>query len=202
MTSLDFTQIRKKFKFFQKKNLENFYKNLKALWILSCELKEIFQLDLRKFPKLVYIQLLGNKIEIIEEGLFAFNPNLEVIGFRDNKLVHIDPNVFDNLSKLSHFWFSNATCVNYFVSNSKAKVREALSLVKKQCVSSEVVTMDKDTKNLKIGSANVKIFAAKVRLLRKNLETQNFLNFGHYGMGLMVLRIIRVVDGSRVLLTR
>ncbi|KAL7011704.1 hypothetical protein ACKWTF_014392 [Chironomus riparius] len=159
------------------KNLEKFFKNLKALWIANCELKEIFQSDLRKFPKLAFILLPGNNIEVIEEGLFAYNPDLEIVGFVDNNLIHVDPNVFDNLNKLSYFWFNNASCVNIAVHNMKDKVKMALNILRMHCVSSEVVAIDENLKNLKVDSVNVKVFAANIKALETRLKNSKFSKF-------------------------
>ena len=106
------------------KGLEKTFKNIKLIDITICQLKEIHQADLKPFPNLVHLSLSYNEIEVIEEGLFDYNPNLEVVGFYERKLVHIDPNVFDNLNKLRSFWFSLVPCVGLDVEDSKEDVKK------------------------------------------------------------------------------
>jgi len=112
------------------------------IYISSCQLKEIHQSDLKPFPKLVYFGLYYNEIEVIDEGLFDFNPNLKIVGFWENKIIHIDPNVFDHLNKLSNFWFSEVPCVGQDIKNSKQKVQKALKIVKSNCSSSEFLSLN------------------------------------------------------------
>lgn len=159
------------------KNLERFFRNLKALRIENCGLKEIFQSDLKKFPKLVYLRLPENEIEVIEEGLFAFNLNLEVVDFTDNNLIHVDPNVFDNLKKLSNFWFTNSSCVDFLALDSESQVRMGIHLVKKQCKSLEVTAMERDIRMLQFESMSVKNFAVKVEDFGKKLRSSKYEKF-------------------------
>ena len=73
-------------------NLHKFFKNLKAIHLDPSQLQEIHQSDLKYFPDLIYFDLVYNSIEVIEEGLFEFNPNLQFVRFYESKIVHIDPN--------------------------------------------------------------------------------------------------------------
>ena len=110
-----------------------FFKNLKLILFGSCQLKEIHQSDLKPFSNLVYIFLYENKIEFIEAELFNFNPNLEVVGFQETEIIHIDPNVFDHLIKLRYFWFSDGSCVGEDVEDSREQVQEVIKIVKSNC---------------------------------------------------------------------
>jgi len=120
------------------KGLENFFKNLELIYIQSCQLKEIHQADLKAFPKLVVFTLLSNKIKVIEKGLFDYNPKLEVVGFAsETRIIHIDPNVFDNLKKLSNFYFLSVPCIDQSISDSPEQAQEAIKVVKSNCSNSE-----------------------------------------------------------------
>ena len=72
---LGFYAVSKTIQYFPQ-GLEKFFKNLKVIFIGSCQLKEIHQADLKPFANLVIFYLNGNPIEVIEEGFFDFNPNL------------------------------------------------------------------------------------------------------------------------------
>ena len=77
------------------RGMEKFYKNLKGIIIWHSQLKEIHQEDLKSYPDLNNLYLSGNDIEIIEDGLFDYNPDIEVIIFEKTKLFHISPTAFD-----------------------------------------------------------------------------------------------------------
>ena len=161
------------------KGLNNFFKNLKLIQIQSCKLREIHQSDLIVFSNLTYFYLVGNEIEVIEEGLFNFNPNLEVVGFWESKIIHIDPNVFDHLTKLSYFWFGYVRCVNKHINDSKEKVQKALKIVKSKCSSLEFLSLDKKMKNLEISSKtlNSENFNMKLTTFEKRLNSSKFSKF-------------------------
>jgi len=127
-------------------DLDNYFPNLKAIWIENCGLKEITQSDLKSFPHLVNCYMPKNSLIMIDEGLFDFNPKLEFVGFGDNDIVHIHPNVFDNLSKLRYFWFNNVPCINKSIDDSRADVLTVLKEVKLKCVSFEVARKSMDSK--------------------------------------------------------
>jgi len=71
------------------RGLNKFFKNLKGIEIHSTGLKEIHQSDLKDYPKLINLWLWNSNLEIIEENLFEFNPNLEAINLNSNKISRI-----------------------------------------------------------------------------------------------------------------
>lgn len=71
------------------RGLKSFSRNLKVIQIMACKLKEIHQEDLKPFPKLTELMLNYNSLEVLENGLLDFNPNLEYIDFDGNKIFHI-----------------------------------------------------------------------------------------------------------------
>ncbi|KAL7013087.1 hypothetical protein ACKWTF_015186 [Chironomus riparius] len=153
------------------RGLHKFFKNLKAIYIYSCNLKEIHQSDLRHFSGLVYFLSSHNGIEVIEKGLFKFNPKLEVVGFRESELIHIDPNVFDHLSLLSRFFFTSVPCINQEVLFSVEKVRDAINLSKSKCLSLEYLELEGKIENLEDESRSLKF--EDFRITFENFE----LNF-------------------------
>ena len=74
--------------------IEKTFKSIAFIRIHSCELKEIHQSDLKPFPKLTELHLAHNEIEILEQGFFDFNPDLEMTYFDNNKITQISPNIF------------------------------------------------------------------------------------------------------------
>jgi len=112
------------------KGLKSVFKNLKAFYV-SGGIKEIHQEDLSPYPDLVVLILDHNRIEIVEKGLFDYNPNLEAISFWNNPIFHINMNVFDNLSKLRYYWMSG--CADVYTENNRAKVLSEITRAKILC---------------------------------------------------------------------
>lgn len=118
------------------RGFETFFGNIKAIFIRNSNLKEIHQGDLKSFSKLVEIYLHENSLEVLEEGLFDFNLNLEFVSFENNEIAHIGPNVFDHLNKLRYLYFDSNSCINKFAYNSISEVKNVIQIVKSQCTNS------------------------------------------------------------------
>jgi len=155
------------------KGLDKIFKNLKAITINSCQLKEIYQSDLKVFPNLVYFELSFNQIEVIEEGLFKFNPHLEAVGFEESKIIHIHPNVFDHLNKLRYFWLYEIPCIDQDIWDSKVKVKEAIKVIKSNCLNSDFYSLYSQIKNIKIES---KALSTKLETIEKELKNSKLSN--------------------------
>ncbi|XP_070500138.1 uncharacterized protein [Chironomus tepperi] len=117
------------------RNLANFFTNIKAIFINYGRLKEIQQSDLKPFPKLVYLNLGDNGIEFLEDGLFTYNPELKVVSFSSNKLIHIGTQVFDNLNNLAWLYLSKNNCISMKAIDNRTAVKEVISQAKLKCSS-------------------------------------------------------------------
>ncbi|XP_070501794.1 putative leucine-rich repeat-containing protein DDB_G0290503 [Chironomus tepperi] len=157
---------------------EKIFKNIKVIYFETCQLKEIHQSDLKEFPNLVYFYLYYNQIEVIENGLFDYNPNLEAVGFQEPSIIYIDPNVFDNLTKLRYFWFSPVPCVAQNILDSKEKVQSVIKVVKSKCSNFDFLSLDTQLKNLEIESKslNSEAFNAKLENFEKSFQNSKFFN--------------------------
>ncbi|XP_070504787.1 putative leucine-rich repeat-containing protein DDB_G0290503 [Chironomus tepperi] len=131
------------------------------------------------FPNLIYFDLTDNGIEVIEQGLFDYNPNLEVVGFDEPNIIYIDPNVFDNLNRLSHFWFEKVPCIAQYISNSKEKVQSAIKVVKSKCPNSDFLFLSTQLKSLESMSKTLDsaVFDAKLESFEKSSKNSKFLKF-------------------------
>ncbi|CAG9810640.1 unnamed protein product [Chironomus riparius] len=159
--------------------LETFFKNIKAIQIDNCNLKEVHQEDLKPFPNLVELYLRFNELEVLEEGLFDFNPDLEYIYIWNNKIVHIAPNVFDHLSKLSYLYLLSNSCIDKEAKNSTSEVKNVIQAAKSQCINSEfsslksqLESLEKDSKTL-----NSLEFSEKLAAFEKTFNSSKFSNF-------------------------
>lgn len=125
--------------FYFPKNLEKFFKDLIMIDINYGPLKEIHQSDLKPFKKLKCLELFHNEIEVLENGLFDFNPELEMIWLSSNKIFHVDPEIFDKLiGKLSYFSLDTNECISEHAINDTKLVEEILKNVTKLCVNPKI----------------------------------------------------------------
>jgi len=115
------------------RNLENIFTNLKIIKIAYGRLKEIKQSDLKPFSNLVFLGLEYNDIKFLEDGLFAYNPELTYINLYGNKITHIGIQVFENLNKLSGLYLGSNTCINTYSTNHQRAVREVIKQAKVRC---------------------------------------------------------------------
>lgn len=135
--------------------LQKFFPNLKLIMIEFGRIKEIHQSDLKPFPELVSLDLWENDIEVLEEGLFDFNPNLAGFWIFHNKIFHIDYQVFDNLSKLIYIDMFMNVCIDKMGSYSKSAVQQVVDYAKMYCqdkvymsIDGELSALEKEVKAL------------------------------------------------------
>jgi ABC-type antimicrobial peptide transport system permease subunit len=128
------------------RNLENIFTNLKMILIQNGRLKEIQQSDLKPFAKLVHLSLARNDIEFLEDGLFAYNPELEYVSFWDNKIIHIGIQVFDHLKELAWLWLKYNTCISISAKKNRTAVIEVISQTKVKCINDEYLSIDNEIK--------------------------------------------------------
>lgn len=121
------------------KGLEKFFKNLKMISITSGHLKEVHQSDLLVFPDLIAAYLQINDIEVIEEGLFFYNPKLMVVDLSVNKIARIHPQVFDELVELVTLGLISNRCINVQSRNNRYETEKIIDEVKFRCNSNEVL---------------------------------------------------------------
>jgi len=164
------------------RGLEKFFTKLTGIAIWRSQLKEIRQDDLKPYTKLKNLYLSINNIEVIENGLFDYQPDIEVIIFEICKIFHISLTVFDNLPKLTTLYLYGNNCTNQYSTHNRAGVLEVIKSVKSTCVSSEFLKLDEKLKNLEKNSKNLNYdnFASfKVNLENFKLELNNskFSNF-------------------------
>ena len=162
------------------KNVEKYFENIRLIDINNCKIKKINQNDLKPFPKLIYCGFKDNQIEILENGIFDNNLELELISFWNNKIIQVGPIVFDHLTKLSWLYFDNNPCLNMRVENDRTEVLSMIEKASKSCKAlgskdiDELKTQLQDLKNahesgLTAMSKTTEELAEKVKELEKNL---------------------------------
>ena len=162
------------------RNLENIFTKLKMISIQFGRLKEIQQSDLRPFTKLVRLSLDFNDIEFLEDGLFAYNLELEFVGFDFNKIINIGSQVFDNLNKLAWLYLRGNTCINMDAENNKTVVKEVISQAKSKC--SSYPDIDKELTFLEdklfcVNSESLPIFDQNLQNLQSRFQNSSISKY-------------------------
>lgn len=110
--------------------LEEFFANVEGISIQRSKLLEIRAEDLKPFPKLKYLALNHNDLQVVEKDLFQFNSKLEFIHLANNKIAHVDQNVFNNfVDKLSYLYLSGNLCGFDDAKLDKPKANEIIQKV-------------------------------------------------------------------------
>jgi len=182
------------------RGLNKFFKNLKGIQIYNTGLKEIHQSDLKDFPKLTNIWLGLSDLEIIEENLFEFNPNLEFIYFGSNKISHIDPHVFDKLLKLNNLWLRFNTCINMYAEKNSTAIQNIIRTAQLQCTNLVYSNLEQQVKYLEfesqfLDSENLK---DKIENLENQIQNSNFSNFFRENLKILNANLIKMVTISRI----
>ena len=164
-----FYAYKKQIEYFPR-GLENFFTNLTGIAIWGSQLKEIHQEDLKAYTKLKYLSMGTNNIEIIEDGLFDYQPDIENIIFDRCKIFHISLTVFDNLSKLTTLYLYRNKCTDTYTSNDRKSVLEIIKNVKSNCISSDYLKFVERLKNLEDDSKDL-------NLMNNGTFTVNLENF-------------------------
>lgn len=92
-------------------NFTSFFPNIKAVALLQSGLLEIRQSDLKTIPKIVHLRLNANKIAVLEDGLFDYNPALVYVDLSFNEIYRIGTKVFDNMKSLQNLNLEGNACV-------------------------------------------------------------------------------------------
>ncbi|CAG9811101.1 unnamed protein product [Chironomus riparius] len=150
------------------KGLDTYFKNIQYLGIVNAKLKEIHQEDLKPFFKLKVLYLDSNDLEVLEENLFEFNTNLEVININSNKIKFVDVSVFRNLFKLNYLWFDYNNCYSNKVSNDFRGVRKMINEINENCFVNNILSdfrkfQEKELTSLKAEIEILRVENAKLR---------------------------------------
>lgn len=95
-----------------------FFPNLSVFMMNSCKLSVLQGNELNVHPHLELFTVNSNQITRIPGNFFALTPRLRYIDFGNNNLSHAGENLLENLAFLSHAYFHNNLCINFYVTNS------------------------------------------------------------------------------------
>lgn len=138
------------------KGLNKYFGNLQTLDIISCELKEVTQEDLKVFPNLRFLNFQNNKIKNLEKDLFKFNLELEAIILSINNIQYIHPNIVDHLTKLDLLDFGGNDCIVSTAVNRSQVLNNIKNGIKVKCQNFGELEATRNLK--KSGTQRVKYF--------------------------------------------
>jgi len=130
------------------RGLEKFFTKLTGILIWRSKLREIHQDDLKSYTKLKYLNLGENNIEVINDGLFDYQPDIEVFTCGSCKIFHISPTVFDNLHILATLYLGGNKCTSKHSTNNRTGVLEVIKSVKYTCINPSLLKLNEKLKNL------------------------------------------------------
>lgn len=107
--------------------------NIKGLHITSSSIKKVTKENLRQFPHLIYLNLATNAIEYLSADLFEFNSEMRFIGFNHNRLVVIEPEVFNNLKHLNTIDLEKNTCIDKHANSTENEIPDMKAHIEKSC---------------------------------------------------------------------
>ncbi|KAL7011945.1 hypothetical protein ACKWTF_014527 [Chironomus riparius] len=174
--------IRNKIMNYFLQGVEKLFTALQVIQVNECQLKHLSQTDLKPFAGLTVLDLEGNDLGILEEGIFDFNTALQWISLSRNKILHVDSNVFDKLASLTFLSFMSNKCQSSNPAYDSASVKELIVKIKAGCLNSEYLSLNstlkglqKDFKTLKLD--NFKSFSDRLYSLENNFTGSKFSYF-------------------------
>lgn len=111
--------------------LGSIFKNIKGLHITSSGIKKVTKENLQQFPHLIYLNFATNIIEYLTADLFEFNSEMRFVGFSQNRLVVIEPEVFNNLKHLNTIDLGGNTCIDKYAISTE--IPDIKALIEKSC---------------------------------------------------------------------
>ena len=93
-------------------NIGEIFPNLIALRVKDGRLKELHKDDLMSMPKLKYLNLDNNDVAVLDDDVFEYNPQLELLWLSLNKIIKIGENLADGFKKLVSLDLTKNVCVS------------------------------------------------------------------------------------------
>lgn len=95
------------------RGIEKLLPNLKAISVSNSKMYSIRQSDLKPFKNFTVLSLYQNEIEILVDGLLAFNPELRIFYLYDNlKLKAVGENVIPIDKQLMEVYLFRCSCID------------------------------------------------------------------------------------------
>ncbi|CAG9810521.1 unnamed protein product [Chironomus riparius] len=177
--------IRHKLVNFFPHGFENTFSSLQLILVRDSHLKVINKEDLKPFVNLYVLDLEGNDLQVLEDGLFEFNPSLIWVSFLYNQILHMDLNVFDKLGSLATLIFTSNKCLSPNIAQDSAAVKQILIEIKDSCqdpnylrLNNTIKAVRKDLQTVKL--KNFKQFSDQLYNLEKDFKKSEWVTFPRF----------------------
>lgn len=132
--------------------LDKIFRNLQLFRVRFSSICEVTQSDFKPFPELKELDMHENKITILEDGLFDFNPKLVFISFSRNKIFRIESKVFHGLINLEYLYLTHNECIDEFAYNDRDLVKFLVTKTKEACNEKEEPSEESTSSTIEVGS--------------------------------------------------
>jgi hypothetical protein len=175
--------IRNKVVNYFPQEIQKLFPSINSILINDCQLKQLHQKDIKPFQSLKILDLQGNEIAILEDGIFDSNTNLQYVWLARNKILHVDINVFTMLTSLSRLSFYKNKCSEDKDSAyDSTSVKNLIAEISKTCnnhyylkLNDTLRGLQKELKTLKID--NFEAYSTRLKELDSNFKSSNFSYF-------------------------
>jgi len=159
-------------------------------------LKEIRSTDLKPFPNLTYLNLGENLIQVLEDGLFDYNPELEILAFWGNKIIHVGMNVFSSLAKLTSLSLGNNVCIVLIAEDNTTAVLNVINKARIQCKNYAFLMYDGNIKGIESDSKylnpkNYQIFEQNLYNLECEIKNSKFTYLSSFKERIQKLKVLK-----------
>ena len=174
--------IRNKLVNYFPKGFEKIFTAIQLILVNDCQLKHVNQTDLKPFTGLKVLDLEGNDLGILEEGIFDLNINLQWVSLSRNRILHVDLDVFDKLASLAFLSFGRNKCLSKDPAYDSTTVKELIVKIKASCNSADYLSLNSTLKGLQrdlriLKLDNFKTFSDQLYGLEKDFEASKFSYF-------------------------
>lgn len=144
------------------------FKNIKGVEISNCHLKQINQNDLKLLPELEFLALTNNDIKLLEDNLFSYNLNLEVVDFSGNGLFLMGITIFSNLEKLHSL--DIRPCLSTYYEKNSFIIKSQIQHINLECIDLEMASI---VKRIRSAENEVKSISSTSTALIQNILELN-----------------------------
>lgn len=146
--------------------LTDHFPHLEVVRITSSNMRLLLKEDMANLEKLIYLDLVGNKIEKLESDTFENTPNMIEVLLSNNRLQFIGANLLEPLKNLQFIHFGGNVCVTGQSKHSSEQLARLNAEIKLKC--SDISMSDVMTRfdGLKV---EVGILLGKIEEINKNL---------------------------------
>lgn len=152
-------------------NINEYFPNLKAIWVQHTGLKEIKPCHLSAYKDLREISIQQNEIETLDNDLFAKNKKLEYINLSNNKIKYVDANIFRNLDATLFIVIRivKNPCIDE-VANTPAKITALKTILQDQCPSKKTYVPRGGKCLMLFPPANQDFFASSFKFFQRTQQ--------------------------------